>query len=240
MKAKLPPLFVLALWVSALTFGCEKDNIVSPPEPTVGSGGDTIYVLELLNPVEIVQPAYCCIEFAWFSNALDSSRLLVAADSNFQELVLDTLVDGSRFLYRDGLAPKTTYYWAVQVEALQETASFTSEDLISPYEGAHDGIVSSYVWRKSGESWDTSYHSSLDIMVVEGNKLKFATEGFSSSWDIPFYSYLNMGQSLFYYSSGGSISADIRIDLQTDSIFGGVRTFHQGGGGGWSFRGKAQ
>ena len=234
------------LFAGILLFnGCNEDPMVE--EPTVTNPTDTIpettYTLLLEQPVDAIQPMDCCTEFTWFSDAPGLSRFQLRTNADLDDWYynnyLDTLVDSHSFSYQQELIPNATYHWTVQIDTLTASAHFTTEDLLSPFEGSHNIELSSYEWREGlpGPLNDTTYQTTVTI-VEEDGRINAIISYFNPQ-DYYFYS-LNDQELSYYLPGGGANYATITIDMQTDSIFGHGSVGSLGGGYVWDFHGRVE
>lgn len=243
LRFALPVLFLGVL----IFLGCNEDPMVD--DPTIEDPIDTIpditpYTLLLEQPVDTMLAYDCCAEFSWHSDAPGPSRFQLRTNADFDDRYynefLDTTLEAHSFSYPQSLIPNATYRWTVQIDTLVATASFTTEDVLYPYEGSYNIEISSANWTDGlpGPLNDTTYQSTISIAPAEDGQVYVTISYFNPKYY--YFNYINDHELSYYLPGDGANYASFKIDMQTDSIFGGGSAGSLGGGFLWDFRGKKE
>lgn len=245
--AKLP-LLAAVLFTITHIFSCKEDDVVpmTPVAPMldreqhdIETAIETQYSLELVQPLGDIVPSYCCVSLEWMTNFPGPKRVQISADSNFGELLLDTLVNGQNYTYTLSLIPRTTYYWGVEVDTVWRSSTFVTEDVISPFAGIHEVEVTRSCWggAQGNPYCDSTYYTDIELSVA-GNRMVLTNNSLNFHDTIEFMNYLDEHHLLYEkYTEWPLGDSYVLFQLESDSIFGGAGYSLLGGGSNWDFRG---
>jgi hypothetical protein len=186
--------YVILLLLIVFLNGCKNDQSES---------------LELLNPKVEIKPYFGDIEFNWNSTSELESHLTISRYSEFQILIVDTLVNGNSYTLNQTYAPNSVYYWKIDNGLTEKESHFFIENILNKYEGSIQVMAKKRSLNLNpNQGWDidTSYQSTLYIEIVNGLiHLKETTSSLNhnlifhseySQWDTNnlYYEYVNENQ----------------------------------------------
>ncbi len=185
-------------------------------------------------------------EVFWFIGPADLFRVQVAGDEGFDQILVDTLVDGTSVTIGNSLDHEQSYYWRVQAHNEVSTGIWTlaspfttmKEVVMTVTESSYDGTVFSgfsmmgddfLVLPVSGDavySMDASLQERFSLSV-EGELLASGSIAYDSSFYIgstnsTMYAFNKNGAPLWNAAVGGQISATPAVDSITGTVYIGV------------------
>lgn len=206
--------FSIILLLLFLSSGCKSDEILED------------YSIDLIRPIETIE-SYFGVLFEWESLNLNSFNLKLSDNSDFENLILDTLLNSKNLLYEKPLEPNKTYYWKIMSGVFSGISSFKVEDLLNKYEGEVHVSMQKQNWDiDNGITLDTTFEAIIQI-AKQDEDLGFIANNSNIDVLVP-YDYTNCNSKFLIYRDQGQSShyTDLRINTENDSI----NIYHTNGG----------
>lgn len=180
--------------------------------------------LYLLNPQNEYEGRLDSVAFEWMSNEGGTKNLIVSDDYNFQNILLDTIINKDSFIAVK-FSPDKEYYWKVKTKELDSDTRFETIDPLLDISPDYEVEILRLRFENTSNIWDSLRYKDTVSFMRENGRLRIQLGGgYIDRW-CNYYRYY-LGRYIYDYPSGSngtSIYLDrVNQEIEIYSRVGGI------------------